>query len=56
LAGAGQEYVTGDDRRTRSLQTLHVIINVKTWEINQAVGRYIRAHENVQRISTRPAE
>ncbi|MNZ52961.1 Phage polarity suppression protein (Psu) [compost metagenome] len=53
MAGAEQQYVTGDDRRTRSLQTLREIINVKKWEINQAVGRYIRAHGNVQRISIR---
>jgi len=26
---------------------------VKTWEINQAAGRYIRSHEAVQRISIR---
>ncbi|MFU2167376.1 phage polarity suppression protein [Lelliottia nimipressuralis] len=57
LAGAEQEYreliATGDDRRTRSLQTLRDIIDVKKWEINQAAGRYIRSHENVQRISIR---
>jgi len=53
LADAEQEYATGDDRRTRSLQTLREIIDVKKWEINQAAGRYIRSHENVQRISIR---
>ena len=57
LAGAEQEYreliATGDDSRTRSLQTMRDIIDVKTWEINQAAGRYIRSHENVQRISIR---
>ena len=57
LAGAEQEYreliATGNDSRTRSLQTLRDIIDVKTWEINQAAGRYIRSHENVQRISIR---
>lgn len=37
----------------RSLQPLHDTIDVKKWEINQAAGRYIRAHENVQRISIR---
>ena len=26
---------------------------MKKWEINQAVGRYIRSHEEVQRISIR---
>ncbi|CQH48279.1 TPA: phage polarity suppression protein [Yersinia enterocolitica] len=57
LADAEQEYrariVTADDRGPRSLQTLRDIIDVKKWEINQAAGRYIRAHENVQRISIR---
>lgn len=37
----------------RSLQTLSEIIDVKKWEINQAAGRYIRSHEEVQRISIR---
>ena len=57
LADAEQEYreliATGDDNRNRSLQTLRDIIDVKKWEINQAAGRYIRSHENVQRISIR---
>ncbi|MFG6656422.1 phage polarity suppression protein [Scandinavium sp. M-37] len=57
LADAEQEYreliATGDDSRTRSLQTLREIIDVKKWEMNQAAGRYIRSHENVQRISIR---
>lgn len=57
LAGAEQEYreltATGNDSRARSLQTLRDIIDVKKWEINQAAGRYIRSHENVQRISIR---
>nr|ADR67007.1 phage polarity suppression protein [Klebsiella pneumoniae subsp. pneumoniae] len=35
------------------MQTLRDIIDVKKWEINQAAGRYIRAHEAVQRISIR---
>lgn len=26
---------------------------MKKWEINQAAGRYIRSHEEVQRISIR---
>lgn len=30
---------------------LYDIIDVKKWGINQAAGRYIRSHENVQRIS-----
>ncbi|WP_336993849.1 phage polarity suppression protein [Lelliottia amnigena] len=57
LADTEQEYreliATGNDSRVRSLQTLREIIDVKTWEINQAAGRYIRSHENVQRISIR---
>lgn len=57
LTDTEQEYrelfATGNDSRTRSLQTLRDIIDVKKWEINQAAGRYIRSHENVQRISIR---
>ena len=57
LADAEHEYreliASGNDSRVRSLQTLRDIIDVKTWEINQAAGRYIRSHENVQRISIR---
>ena len=37
----------------RSLQTLREIIDMKKWEINQAAERYIRSHEEVQRISIR---
>jgi len=32
---------------------LRDIIDVKKWEINRAAGRYIRSHEQVQRISIR---
>lgn len=32
---------------------LREIIDVKKWEINQAAGRYIRSHEEVQRIGIR---
>ena len=57
LVDTEQEYreliATGNDSRTRSLQTLREIIDVKKWEMNQAAGRYIRSHENVQRISIR---
>ena len=57
LSGAEQEYreliATGNDSRVRSLQILRDIIDVKKWEMNQAAGRYIRSHENVQRISIR---
>lgn len=55
LAEAEQEYrellITGDNGRTRTLNMLRDIIDVKKWEINQAAGRYIRSHEDVQRIS-----
>lgn len=57
LADTEKEYreliATGNDSRTRSLQSLREIIDVKKWEINQAAGRYIRSHESVQRISIR---
>ena len=57
LAAAEQEYqeqvLAGDDRIPDRMQTLRDIIDVKKWEINQAAGRYIRAHEAVQRISIR---
>ncbi|WP_247149232.1 phage polarity suppression protein [Escherichia coli] len=57
LAEAEQEYreglITGDDHSPRSLQTLRDIVDVKKWEINQSAGRYIRSHEDVQRISIR---
>nr|WP_306417508.1 phage polarity suppression protein [Pectobacterium jejuense] len=57
LTQAEQSYreiiATGDDSRVRSLQTLRDIIGVKKWEINQTAGRYIRSHEEVQRISIR---
>ena len=47
---AYREQLTGSGH---SLQTLREIIDVKKWEINQAAGRYIRSHEEVQRISIR---
>ncbi|HDT6531137.1 TPA: Polarity suppression protein, partial [Raoultella ornithinolytica] len=57
LAAAEQEYqeqvLAGDERIPGRMQTLRDIIDVKKWEINQAAGRYIRAHESVQRISIR---
>lgn len=37
----------------QSLQTLREIIDMEKWEINQAAGRYIRSHDEVQRISIR---
>lgn len=50
---AYREQLAGNDHSGRSLQTLRKIIDVKKWEINQAAGRYIRSHEDVQRISIR---
>lgn len=50
---AYREQLDGDSHSGRSLQTLRDIIGVKKWEINQAAGRYIRSHEEVQRISIR---
>ena len=57
LTAAEQEYqeLLLDDNASgsRRLQTLRDIIDVKKWEINQAAGRYISSHEEVQRISIR---
>ncbi|WP_276208985.1 phage polarity suppression protein, partial [Enterobacter hormaechei] len=50
---AYREQLAGSGHSGRSLQTLSEIIDVKKWEINQAAGRYIRSHEEVQRISIR---
>ena len=50
---AYREQLAGNGHSGRSLQTLREIIDVKKWEINQAAGRYIRSHEEVQRISIR---
>ncbi len=50
---AYREQLAGNGYSGRSLQTLREIIDVKMWEINQAAGRYIRWHEEVQRISIR---
>ncbi|HDT2077211.1 phage polarity suppression protein [Enterobacter sp. CPE_E1241] len=50
---AYREQLAGSGHSGRSLQTLREIIYVKKWEINQAAGRYIRSHEEVQRISIR---
>ncbi|HDT5649905.1 TPA: Polarity suppression protein, partial [Klebsiella pneumoniae subsp. pneumoniae] len=48
---AYREQLAGNGHSGQSLQTLREIIDVKKWEINQAAGRYIRSHEEVQRIS-----
>nr|WP_269216612.1 phage polarity suppression protein [Escherichia coli] len=57
LTAAGQEYqeLLLDDNASgsRRLRMLRDIIDVKKWEINQAAGRYILSHEEVQRISIR---
>ncbi|ALZ98140.1 Polarity suppression protein [Leclercia adecarboxylata] len=57
LAEAEREYqelfATGNDSGSRSLQMLRDIIDVKKWEVNQSAGRYIRSHEDMQRISIR---
>ncbi|WP_276527292.1 phage polarity suppression protein, partial [Cronobacter turicensis] len=50
---AYREQLAGSGHSGRSLQTLREIIDVKKWEIYQAAGRYIRSHEEVQRISIR---
>lgn len=57
LAASVQEYqgLLLDDSASgsRRLQTLRDLIDVKKWEVNQAAGRYISSHEEVQRISIR---
>jgi len=50
---AYREQLAGNGHSGRSLKILREIIDVKKWEINQAAGRYIRSHEEVQRISIR---
>jgi len=57
LASTEQEYreqvQAGDKQCARRMQELRDITDVKKWEINQAAGRYIRSHDEVQRISIR---
>lgn len=57
LAAAVQEYqellLDNNVSGSRRLQTLRDLIDVKKWEVNQAAGRYIFSHEEVQRISIR---
>ena len=57
LADLEQEYreqlLAGDEQIPRRMQDLRDNIDVKKWEINQAAGRYIRSHEEVQHISIR---
>lgn len=57
LAEAEREYqdifAAGNDSGARPLQMLRDIIDVKKWEVNQSAGRYIRSHEDMQRIRNR---
>ncbi|HDC4404946.1 TPA: hypothetical protein O8U20_004721 [Enterobacter cloacae] len=56
LTQAEQAYrkqLAGNGHSGRSLQMLRENFDVKKWEINQATKRYIRSHEEVQRISIR---
>lgn len=57
LADLEREYreqlLAGDGQIPRRMQDLRDNIDVKKWEINQAAGRYIRSHEEVQHISIR---
>ena len=57
LADLEREYreqlLAGDEQIPRRMQDLRDNIDVKRWEINQAAGRYIRSHEEVQHISIR---
>lgn len=48
-----EQVLAGDKQSAHRMQALRDITNVKKWEINQAAGRYICSHEEVQRISIR---
>lgn len=48
-----EQLLAGDEQSPRRMQDLRDNIDVKKWEINQAAGRYIFSHEEVQRISIR---
>mgnify|MGYP005877008665 CR=1 FL=1 len=48
-----EQLLAGDEQIPRRMQDLRDNIDVKKWEINQAAGRYISSHEEVQRISIR---
>ncbi|EIW8579160.1 TPA: phage polarity suppression protein [Klebsiella aerogenes] len=48
-----RDLLLDDATGSRRLQTLRELIDIKKWEINQAAGRYIRSHEEVQCISIR---
>ncbi|MEB6380632.1 Polarity suppression protein [Leclercia adecarboxylata] len=57
LAEAEREYqeifVAENESGSPSLQMLRDIIDVNKCEVNQSAGRYIRSHEDMQRISIR---
>lgn len=48
-----EQLLAGDGQIPRRMQDLRNNIDVKKWEVNQAAGRYIRSHEEVQHISIR---
>ncbi|RZN37565.1 Polarity suppression protein [Escherichia sp. E2593] len=48
-----EQLLAADEQSPRTMQDLRDMIDVKKWEINQAAGRYIRSHEEVQHISIR---
>ncbi|EHP5189391.1 Polarity suppression protein [Salmonella enterica] len=48
-----EQLLAGDEQIPCRMQDLRDNIDVKKWEINQAAGRYIRSHEEVQHISIR---
>lgn len=45
--------LTGRVTGTETPESLRDCVDLKKWEVNQAAGRYIQAHESVQRISIR---
>ncbi len=46
-----EQRIARDEQIPRRMQVLRDNIDVKEWEINQAAGRDIRSHEEVQHIS-----
>lgn len=55
LAQAEQELrsqvLNPDEQIPARMKWLREVIAVRRWEVNQAAGRYIRSHEEVQRLS-----
>ncbi len=55
LAQAEQELrsqiLNPDEQIPARMKWLREVIEVRKWEVNQAAGRYIRSHEEVQRLS-----